>query len=249
MKWTTVFVFAIALALPVLAPAAMIMQNLGFNTSTPIVNTNGINVAPLVFNSFDTNLGTLDTVDIRITGNLLVNVTSPPASQSTSPTPYVFGLTSELEFGGFGFVINPSVIANGTNNGTVMPHIFNYAYSFAATLDATSDLLGLATISTSSLLTSGGLTANEVNPPFMSLSRTALSANVPGLPYLVLPRLTVSGFSSAAVAPSGTATSTGNVAITYHYTPHAVAMPEPASLVLLVIGLTAGLQPWKCRKR
>lgn len=247
MKWTTGFFFASTLALPSLAPAAVITQNLGFNTSTSIVNTNGQNVSPLVFNSFDTNLGTLDTVDIRITGDLLVNVTSPPSTQGSPPSSYVFGLTSELRFGGFGFLINPSVIANGTNNGAVMPHTFNYGYTFTATLDATSDSLGFAAISSSILLTSAGLAANAVNPPFMSLTRAALSANAPGIPFIVSPQLTVSGFSSDAVAPSGTATSTGNIAIAYNYTPLAVAMPEPGSLTLLAFGLIVGLRTWNRR--
>ncbi len=249
MKWTTGFVFACAFALPVSTPAAVITQNLGYNTSTNIVNTNGTNVSPLVFNSFDINLGTLDTVDIRITGNLLVNVTSPPSPQGSPPSPYVFGLTNELEFGGLGFLLNPSVITTGTNNGTVMPHALNYGYTFTASLDATSDSLGFAAISTSSLLTSVGLSANEVSAPFMSLARAALSANAPGIPFIVFPRLTVSGFSSATVSPSGTAASTGNIAITYNYTPLALAMPEPGSLALLAFSLIVGLRTRNCNKR
>lgn len=244
MKWTraSVVAFAFALALPGLARAAVITQNLGFDTSTPIINTNGANVAPLLFNTFDTNLGILDTVDIRITGNLNVNVTSPASPQGTPPSPYGFSLTSELAFGGFGFLINPAVIASGVNNGVITPHAFNYNYAFEATLDTMSDLLGVAFVSASSLLTSTGLTANEVNPPLMSLSRASLSSNVPGLPYLVLPQLTVSGFSGAPPGPSGTAVSTGNVVITYHYTPRALAMPEPGSLALLVLAATIGLR-------
>lgn len=249
MNWTMGFVFACTFALPALAPAAVITQNLGFNTSTNIVNTNGTNVSPLVFNSFDTSLGALDTVDIRITGNLVVNVTSPPSPLGTPPPPYVFGLTTELEFDGLGFPINPSVITTGTNNGAVMPHALNYGYTFTASLDAASDSLGFAAINTSSLLTSAGLSANEVNAPFMSLGRAAVSANAPAIPFIVFPRLTVSGFSSAAVSPSGTAASTGNIAITYHYTAPAVVMPEPGSLVLLVFGLIVGLRTWNCSKR
>ncbi len=248
MKRATVFVFALTLALPALAPAAVITQNLGFNTSTTIVNTNGTNIDPLVFNAFDTNLGTLDTVDIRITGDLNVNVTSPVSPQGVPPAAYGFGLTAELEFGGLGFLINPAVIANGTNTGVLMPHVFNYAYAFETTLDALSDMLGLASVNTSSLLTGAGLTATEVNPPLMSLGRASLSSAVPGLPDLVLPQLTVSGFSGATVAPSGTAASTGNVVVTYNYTPRAVAMPEPGSIVLLALGLIVGLRTWNCSK-
>lgn len=248
MRWTTGFVFAIAFTAPVLAAAAVITQNLGFDTSTNIVNSNGTNVSPLVFNSFDTSLGTLDTVDIRITGNLLVNVTSPPSPLGTPPPPYVFGLTTELEFGGLGFPINPSVIATGTNNGAVMPHALNYGYTFTASLDAVSDSLGFAAINTSSLLTSAGLTVNEVRPPFMSLSRAALSANGPGIPFIVLPQLSVSGFSSAAVAPSGSANSRGNISVTYDYTPRAVAMPEPNSMALIALGVIGALRTPKRRR-
>ncbi len=242
MKWTAGFVFTITLALPALAPAAVITQNLGFDTSTPIVNANGGNVSPVIFNAFDTNLGTLDTVDIRITGNLLVEVTSPPSLTGSPPTPYVFGLTSDLEFGGFSFLIIPSVIANGTNNGVATPHVFNYGYSFAATLDAGSDALGFAAIGTSSALTSAGLTVNEVTSPFMSLTRAALSANASGIPLVMFPQLSVSGFSSAPVAPSGSAASRGSVVITYNYTPLAVSMPEPASIALLALGLMVGMR-------
>ena len=244
MQRTTGFVFALSITLPVISPAAVITQNLGFNNSTPIINTNGTNVNALVFNAFDTNIGTLDTVDIRITGNLLVNVTSPPlpTPPGSPPTSYVFGLTSELEFGGFGFLVNPSIIANGTNAGIATPHAFSFGYTFAATLDAFSDSLGFASIGSSSLLTNIGLSTNEVGPPFMSLSRAAVSANAPGLPFLVLPRLMVSGFSSAAVAPSGNASSAGDITITYNYTPFATPMPEPGSIALLTLGLALGFR-------
>ena len=242
MKRITGFVFALAVALPVISPAAVITQNLGFNNSTAIINGNGTNISPLLFNAFDTNSGTLDTVDIRITGNLLVNVTSPPSLQGPTPVPYAFGLTSELDFGGFGFVINPTIIANGTNPGVTIPHAFNYEYTFDATLDASSDSLGFASIGTSSMLNSVGLAASEIRPPLMSLSRDDVSANAPGLSFLLLPRLSVSGFSSAAVAPSGNAASTGNIAITYNYTPFATPMPEPGSIALLSLGLMLGFR-------
>lgn len=244
LKWTTTLVLALAVGAPITAPAALITQTLGFDTSTPVINTTGANADALVFNTFDSNTGTLDTVEIRITGNLLVNVTSPPSPQGSPPAPYVFGFNSELEFGGFGFLINPTIIANGSNGGSVTPHTFNFAYTYTATLDASSDLLGFAAIGTSSLLTNAGLAVNELSPPFMSLSRAALSANVPGLPFVVLPQLTVSGFSSAAVAPSGTATSNGDIAITYNYTPVAAAMPEPGSMALLALGLVLGMRSW-----
>jgi hypothetical protein len=87
------------------------------------------------------------------------------------PAAYGFGLTAELEFGGLGFLINPAVIGHGTNTGVVMLHVFNYADAFETTLGAMSDMLGLTFVNTSSLLTSAGLTATEVNPPLMSLSR------------------------------------------------------------------------------
>jgi hypothetical protein len=218
------------------APAVPLSQFLSYSGS----NFDAEQATP-----FDASLGTLDSVDVLIRGQLsasgitAVNSTGGPVP---IPLPYSYSVEISQRFFGvsgkyFEFFDPARFVFDAIASGTGESFTFVTAYTYEFDFDAASDLAGFTLPSVSSSSGTlfppptgiGGLRADFLAalPPIdeihlvQSASATALGAPPP----------VVATFNTSAV-----------MEIRYNYTPAAQAVPAPGSGALLV--LAAGVALW-----
>jgi hypothetical protein len=193
--------------------------------------------SPILLNSFDPNLGTLNRVELSLSGQIVVTVETPPnLSPMGVPLPYQFQVRLEQSLQGqgdfdVGFLLDalyfePPQVATGAGGVVqiVQPFLFQVVF------DATTDLPGISHPS---------FTGPDVVPPVFGRREDFVSA-IPGIstPLLALHELNpVLVFSTGPsltplILPNGTL----NAALLYDFTP-VVRAPEPGTLLLLGLAL------------
>lgn len=221
-RWAVGVAAAISLAGP--ASAAVVeMQNAVLSGPAPFA----------IFDGFDTAKGTLDRVDISITGVMQLDFLTAANMAPVPvpfPVPYTAGARIRHDFGG---VVDSGpdpafdvvVPALGVLAPVTVPIDFRYGFS----LDETSDLAGFIAETPSSVL------ARPI-PGFLQAERADFAVPAPRvlslqpLPASLDPRLIWLGSNTSA-----------NLQVAYHYTPSSgpgtSVVPLPAGLPLAVSAL------------
>jgi hypothetical protein len=211
------------------AGAAVITQSTTF-PHTP--------VSALTLNSFDPTLGTLNHVELTLSGQIVITVDTPPflTGPFGTPTPYQFSVLLQQGFQGQGsfdvsFLFDAlylNLVGQATGTGGVV--LFPLPFLFSVGFDATTDLTGISTPL---------FIGPDVVPPVSGRREDFLSV-IPGFstPLLAVHRLTPLFVSTtgSAVSPFIGPSADFNAALLYDYTP-AVTVSEPASTTLLALGL------------
>lgn len=245
---------AFVLGMPGIVSAAIITQTRTFDLSSPVAAGGGGTAGALIFDRFDTSLGTIDRVDVTIDASLLMNLLLPssfiPAPSGPVPVPYFYDVSTSLDFEGQAsdFLMTPQVMLTGEALGgtaqTPLVAFAGIAHAFSYT--ATSDLVGFTVVTSthSPLIAPFGVVTAV--PPVLSFGeRDDFVAPVGGLPLLVTPTLLTSAPLFAGALQPGTFTGAiaaqGRMAITYDFTPTPppAPVPEPGTTMLIVGGLLA----------
>jgi hypothetical protein len=200
----------------------------------------------MAINPFDPTLGTLTSIDVNISGVLSASGTTglnmiQQAPGVFVPVPYGYQVNVTQQFSGlvgkyFDFVNPASFTFSGTASGSGEGFSFLTIFGYSFTFDAQSDIAGF-------VLPSSSTSAGVLTPPLggiTGLRSDFLQTNVP-LDEIDMFQ-TWSGLSQSGSAQSlqiSSVTSSGQLQITYNYTPAApTAVPEPAALMLVSLGVT-----------
>lgn len=196
-------------------------------------------VSPFLLNSFDPNLGSLERVELTLTGQIVLQASTLPllSGPVPVPVPYQFSVLPQQGFQGqgsfdvaFAFdAVYPVVIGTATGAGGVVP-LPPIPFHFSVTFTAATDLSGIAF---PAFVGPAGM------PPVFGRREDFVSA-IPGfsVPLLAEHRLTPLAVGSGGppvtpiVVPAGAITAI----LLYDYTP-AQNAPEPACALLLGLGL------------
>lgn len=234
-------VMALLLGSP--AQAASILQVRGFAGSA----FGAIGVTP-----FDPTLGTLDSVDVRILGLLTVGGTTLPNLMPTPagpvPIPYTYQVSVQQRFFGpqkFFEFNGPAVFTfSGSATGVGEQFLLGTNYSYAFSFNSSTDAIGFALPTVNS-----GPAA--LAPPLSGISGPLADFVDDGIPIneidLSQPFPTTLGFGGPSPIVAQYQTS-GSLQITYNYTPFAQPVPEPASVLMVSLGL-GGLAVRRFRTR
>lgn len=183
--------------------------------------------------SFDTSLGTLDEVSVSISGVLTLTLATTPNLQSNGeapvPTPYPISGQAMLEFQGAAFNSQPPgelFPVNALADGAGGPATAVVPIDTGFTFNASTDVVGFAVDPSTPDGVFFGTRANFAPGPF---SVPLVEADVPTYQDLSqLPDFLITWDLAGAVV------------VQYTYTPAtAPAVPEPANLTLLGMGLAA----------
>lgn len=255
----------VAALLSIFAPAAVhadvITQTRAFSLSSAATLGGGADTGALLFDQFDATLGTLDSVDVSINGQLAFFLLLPASFVTVPelvPVPYAFDVRATLDFGGQAsdFLLTPEVRVQGgaPGGGASFPLIAFDMFTHSFSYTAASDLAGLAAVTTANgpQFTSLG-SLSTIPPTFTSGQRQDFDAPGPAVPLLVTPQLVLAApLFAGATAPEtfgGVVTAEGSVRIVYTFTPNAQTVPEPATTVLLVGGGATALALRRRRRR
>lgn len=223
-KW----IYAAALLLPVAVPAhaATIIQSQSitpFNaTNVTFEGQNNGGLSPvtssLLFNKFDTTLGTLNSITLTFTStlNALGTVTRTAGGNTARTYAYATGTNEAFTAGGFNLAY---VLGGGSPTFTIPAK------------DGTLPLAVNATATGSQTLTSGFGSFLGVGPaPALNVVTTSLFKQLGDPPgtNCCSSKLDLSSFSV-----NGTAT------LTYDYVASATAVPEPSTWALSILGIGA----------
>jgi hypothetical protein len=225
----TIVVFALCVMVPAAARASTILTVQGFSASP----FDAFSLTP-----FDSSLGTLDKVDVRIDGVLAVQGITPPngffdGSGAFIHVPYAYRVDVNQVFTSVGdeffdFAGSGLFVLNGAATGLQSPFVFAVPFSYDMTFDSLTDLIGFDVP-----LTSVGLI-----PPLggvVAPRSRFLDVNV--IVNQVLLNNTFTVIPLGGPAPIVTSvTAAGAVQMEYTYTAAQVA-PEPASVMLLLTGV------------
>ena len=230
------------------ARGAFIDQSLSFNLSLPLVPGSPTIGSPLIFDAFDPALGILESVTVSLdgatttAGTLPLSVTADP-SGVVVPVPYVYDIAVRQDFPELRFLNTPEVRYVGSvTSTTAIPFASVANFNHSIVLDATTDLAGLATVGSASVvaqpLNLGG-TVISIPPGVAFLTRQDFIGAVPGVTLPLLQFPTLSYTAAAPVASgvlTGTVSSQGRMRIRYTFEP-AVNVPGPGTLGLVLAGL------------
>ena len=232
------------------AVAGVISQQQQFNISAPVFPGSSVRGGGLVLlDRFDASSGTLDAVEVDISGRITLNASLPGNTIDTGagglvPSPYGYSFQIEQSLPGFSFLSQPRLSLSEANiigpNGLVVSYDYTYSFIF----DATSDLIGFASIGTSDTLIASRGTASATPPVGATGDRGDFSFLGPGsmISFVPLLELNVSlgnGYNGSGGPPSGTLSSVGRIAVTYRFTEPVLALSEPASLFAMLFGVLA----------
>ena len=199
---------------------------------------------------FDPALGTLDSVDVFIRGQLSASgVTATNFTGGPVPMPVSYGYTVEVSQRFFGLVgkyfefFEPArFVFSSVASGTGEPFAFVTDYTYEFDFDAASDLVGFTLASVSS-------TSGTLFPPPTGIGGQRADI-LPALPPIDEIHL-VQAASATAIGASPPVIANFNtnavMEIRYNYTPVAAAVPAPGSGALLV--LAGGVAVWVRRRR
>lgn len=209
---------ALALAAALIPAASVQAATISFNDAAALKKTNWTDT--LSFGKFDASLGTLNAIRFDLSG--LVQGAGRAESDDEEATTVNLSLGSILKLsrpdGSLLVLSNP---------------VFNHAFEFSAG-DGDIDFAGTSGGST------GMVTANA-HDFFLSTSSSdfaLFSALGGGQINLSLKATGASGANGAGnLAAIFQTFASGNVNVTYDYTPFAVEVPEPASLATVLAGL------------
>jgi len=186
---------------------------------------------------FDTSLGTLDSVNVSITGVITGQVFTAPnfvpvdgVGGEPVPAPYTADVSLTIE-GPYQPVIAPIFEVSGTGTGAGEPesYLINFIYGF--TFDATTDLIGgMAALSDS---VSGAI--DLVDPGLMAGTLAHFESPFPQIPLLTINVPTAT--PGAGAVGTSVPDIEGALFIQYNYTPNVATAPEPDTLLLLGAGL------------
>jgi hypothetical protein len=196
---------------------------------------------------FDTNLGTLDSVEVTIDGTITANILTQPnyavVGGAAIPIPIDYLVAGTQNFigggggSGFSWEVPATFLFSGLGLGFGEPEasvdVFNYSFRFTHQ----TDLIGFAGISSS------GPTA----PPGVAFG-TLSGFTSPILPFLLENMDLEGGDGSGGTFLDSTVE--GAIIVEYDYTPTPLPTApasEPATLLLLasgILGLAAYLRAW-----
>lgn len=235
----------LAVALP--ASGDIIQQSESFSIAMfPAPGTE--TTLPLFLDYFDPSVGTLDSVEITMSGNVIVQLFLPAnfglSLDGAFPIPYQYQIEVSHDIGASGFpmsFLNPSldVFLGLAPGGTATsPFLTEFDFSHETTLTDFTDLSGLAPVVDTYTQLQGNLSG--VHVPTSFLIGTHRSDFVSTDPFLVL--LPSLGFDATLFgvpgAILGSVQMNGMLDVTYNYTPPDVtSVPEPGTLTLFGIGL------------
>lgn len=232
------------------AVAGVISQQQQFNISAPVVPGSNVTGGGLVLlDRFDASSGTLDAVEVDISGRITLNASLPGNTVDNGagglvPSPYGYSFQIEQSLPGFNFLNQPRLTLSEA--AVIGPNalVVSYDYTYSFVFDATSDLIGFASIDTSDTLTASRGTASATEPIGANGDRDDFSFPVSGsmisfIPLLELDVILGNGYNGSGGPPSGELSSTGRIAVTYRFTEPVLALSEPASLFALLFGVLA----------
>jgi len=205
--------------------AGVITQIESFDFSSAFGTGSGAAAFPgILFESFPSNLGSLTRVDLSIQGVVQVSGTLPSSLLCTPACvgqPYVFSLSVEHDYG-LGFLVNPEILYSGQHHGAAaQPFSSSTSYSHSTSFTEITDLVGIATVSSSAVPGAPIGTANAIVLPAvgaMSL-REDFETPIPDTPLplpFLLPRFEFSASGAGLQGPfQGSIRSAGAITLTY----------------------------------
>ena len=214
------------LALAGTSQAGVITQSQNFNISSEVSNGVANAVGVNVFNTFDTSLGQLDSVDLQITGTILGRIRFPGLVVPGPPVPVLYDIELQQSFGGIQFALTPTRFYSGQGlAGTELDILILYRHTmtFNRTLDGFTPIT-----------TTGGF---DVPPAFATNLMADFESNI-GFPLFILPTLSITpNFIVPIMTTIGDVNSVGVIEIEYNFTESPIPVPEPGTLGLLGAGL------------
>jgi len=232
------------------AVAGVIFQQQQFNIPAPVIPGDSSRAGGLILlDRFDASRGTLDSVEVGITGRITLNARLPGNTVDNGvggilPSPYSYLFQIEQSLPGFNFLNQPELSLVGANVIGPEDFVATYDYTYSFIFDATSDLFGFAPIDTSETLVASRGTASATPPIAAVGDRGDFSSLVSGSTLLFLPVLELDvtladGYNGSGGLPSGQLSSVGSIAVTYRFTESVSTLSEPASLSAMLFGLIA----------
>ncbi|MGH7387859.1 MAG: hypothetical protein ACREM3_00135 [Candidatus Rokuibacteriota bacterium] len=191
---------------------------------------------------FDPALGTLDSVSVNISGQLLVSGTTAPniltIGSINVPVPFMFGVNVTQDYAGLGgkyfdFLSPAEFLFFGSASGTGEPFTFATTYTFDFDFTAVTDFLGFAPAG-------GSSSASALIPPIPGVGglRSDFLATPVPLDQILLAQ---QGTDISLGGPPATITqvvANGLMQIDYQFTPAPVVpVTGPASLTLVGAGV------------
>lgn len=184
--------------------------------------------------AFDPSLGTLDSVDVTITGLLTATFpTVPMLDGNGNPIPMPVVADVYQQFGGPAFSFQTDLFLNGVAPGVGSPMIVTDGYTYSFTVTA-ADLGTVLLLSQNSV---GGNLGGVLLPAEVSTELSDFVSPVPGsdFPLFESDILTAAVDAGPLVYPM--ILDSGNIVLQYNYTTNAVTTPEPSALTLMLAGL------------
>lgn len=188
---------------------------------------------PIGVSPFDPTLGTLDSVNVTISGVLSVSGLAPalPSGVPGQFLPYFYRVFVGQDFSGLGgsyfdFQQPADFSFNGSTSGTGENFTLTRAFSYSFTFTSTTDLVGFAFFSS---------TGPNSPPPSVNGLRSDFVESLAS-PNQILLTHTATGMALNGLVPIPMNwNSEGALTIQYNYTP--VPVPEPAAFALLAVGI------------